>query len=94
MPQGEKQDKARFDGQLPREQKQYFEYAAELGGFRTLTEFVFTSAQEKAEEIISRHKILLTSERDREVFFAALMNPPEPNQKLRHAAERYKDATR
>ena len=48
----EQTTKARFDGQLPPEQKKYFEQAAEIGGFRTLTEFVFSSAQEKADEII------------------------------------------
>ena len=81
--------KARFDGQLPSEQKEYFEHAAEIGGFRTLTEFVFSSAQEKADEILDRHKMLLETERDREVFFSALMNPPEPNAKLRQAAQEH-----
>lgn len=83
--------KARFDGQLPPEQKQYFEHAAEIGGFRTLTEFVFTSAQEKADEIIERHKMLLETERDREIFFSALLNPPEPNHKLKMAAQSYEE---
>ena len=87
------QEKARFDGQLSLEQKQYFEQAARLGGFRTLTDFVFSSAQEKADEIVRLHHTLLTSEKDRDVFFTALMNPPEPNAKLKKAAERYNQAT-
>ncbi len=33
-------EKARFDTRLPKEQKEYFEYAANLGGFRNLTEFI------------------------------------------------------
>jgi uncharacterized protein (DUF1778 family) len=88
----EKQEKARFDGALPLEQKQRFEYAAELGGFRTLTDFVFSSAEEKADEIITRHETLLSSEKDKEIFFAALLNPPKPNKKLQAAAKRYKEA--
>lgn len=82
--------KSRFDAKLPPEQKLYFEQAAQIGGFRTLTEFVFTSAQEKADEIIEKHKTLLESEKDQDIFFAALINPPEANQKLQKAAENYK----
>lgn len=85
----EQATKARFDGQLPPEQKQYFEQAAEIGGFRTLTEFVFSSAQEKADEIIERHNMLLKTEQDREIFFSALINPPAPNAKLQKAAQNY-----
>ncbi|SER44143.1 Uncharacterized conserved protein, DUF1778 family [Nitrosomonas sp. Nm51] len=94
MPQTDKPEKTRFDGQLSKEQKQYFEYAAELGGFRTLTEFVFSSAQEKADKIVAQHKNLLASERDKEIFFSMLMNPPEPNAKLRAAADRYQEVTK
>ena len=82
-------EKTRFDGQLPVEQKQLFEKAAELGGFRTLTEFIFSSAQEKADEIIEKHNMLLSSEKDREVFFNALLNPSKPNKKLLQAAKDY-----
>lgn len=84
--------KARFDAQLPAEQKALFEEAATLGGYRSLTEFVLTSAQEKAAEIVDRHKTLLASERDREVFFNALLKPPAPNARLRRAAKRHKAA--
>ena len=83
-------DKARFDAKIPKAQKQLFEYAASLGGFRTLTDFIINAVQEKANAIIQEHDAILASERDREIFFDALMNPPGPNQKLRAAAERYK----
>jgi len=83
-------EKARFDAKIPRVQKQLFEYAASLGGFRTLTDFVINAVQEKANTIIQQHDTILASERDRQIFFDALINPPGPNQKLRDAAERYK----
>lgn len=89
----DKQKKARFDAQLPKDQKAFFEYAASLGGFRTLTEFVLTSAQEKADQIISSHKTLFDSQRDRETFFEALLNPPKPNKASLKAAKRYKKLT-
>lgn len=45
---------------------------------------------EKANAIIKQHNSILASDRDREIFFNALMNPHGPNQKLRNAAECYK----
>lgn len=82
--------KARFDAKLSKEQKEFFEYAASLGGFRTLTEFVIHALKEKADKIIKDHNTILASEKDREIFFEALTNPPEPNNKLKEAAAKYK----
>ena len=83
--------KARFDAKIPKVQKELFEYAASLGGFRTLTDFIINTVQEKANEIIQEHNTIIASERDREIFFNAFMNPSGPNQKLRETAERYKE---
>ncbi|MCB0541675.1 MAG: DUF1778 domain-containing protein, partial [Bacteroidetes bacterium] len=44
--------KTRFDARLSVEEKEFFEKAAELGGFRSLTEFVLRSAYIRAKEII------------------------------------------
>jgi len=44
----------------------------------------------KATTIIRNHNIILASEKDRELFFNAIVNPHGPNQKLHDAAERYK----
>jgi uncharacterized protein (DUF1778 family) len=85
---------ARFDTRLPKEQKDFFEYAASLGGFRTLTEFLISAAQEKAKTIVETQKVTLVSKKDREVFFKALMNPPKPNDRLKTAAKRYKSTLR
>ncbi|GAC1306964.1 MAG: DUF1778 domain-containing protein [Mucilaginibacter sp.] len=82
--------KARFDAKIPKAQKQLFEYAASLGGFRTLTDFIINAVQEKANTIIQEHNTILASEKDREIFFDALINPAGPNKKLRDTAERYK----
>lgn len=83
-------EKARFDAKIPKVQKALFEYAASLGGFRTLTDFIINTVQEKANAIIREHNTILASEKDREIFFNALMNPSGPNQKLLDTAERYK----
>ena len=81
--------KSRFDAKIPKAQKELFEYAANLGGFRTLTDFIINAVQEKANTIIQEHNTILASEKDREIFFNAFMNPAGPNQKLRDAAKRY-----
>ena len=85
-------EKVRFDARLPKEQKELFEYAARLGGFRTLTEFIISSVQERAKEIIEEHNAILISKKDREIFFEALNNPPEPNKELRNAWESFNKA--
>ena len=57
---------------LNKEQKDFFEYAANLGGYRTLTEFVIVSLQEKAKEIVEEHNKIIASKRDQEIFFNEL----------------------
>lgn len=81
---------ARFDAKIPKVQKELFEQAASLGGFRTLTDFIINTVQEKATAIIQEHNTILASEKDREIFFNALTNPTGPNKKLQDTAERYK----
>src|SRR6266540_383874 len=57
-------EKSRFDTRLPKEQKEFFEYAANLGGFRTLTEFVVATVQQQASKIVERHNTILASKRN------------------------------
>lgn len=52
---------------------------------RSLTDFCLTALTEATRATISRHETLLLSERDRQVFFDALVNPPKPNARLRRA---------
>lgn len=84
--------KSRFDTRLPKEQKEFFEYAASLGGFRTLTDFVLFSVQERAKKIIEDRESILASRRDQDIFFKAIMNPEKPNESLKKAALVYKKA--
>jgi len=82
-------ERARFDTRLPKEQKEFFEYAASLGGYRTLTEFVISSAQKQAKKIVEDHNKILASKRDQEIFFSALLNPAAPNENLKNAMTKY-----
>ena len=85
-----KQEKARFDTRLSKEQKQFFERAAILGGYRNLTDFVILTVQNRAKEIIEERLQIIASKRDSEVFFDAITNPTKPNKDLLAAAKEYK----
>jgi uncharacterized protein (DUF1778 family) len=83
-------EKARFDTRLPLEQKQLFERAASLGGFRNLTDFMILAAQEKAKEIIKANEAILESERDKNIFFEAIFaTSTKPNSTLLSALDEY-----
>ncbi len=84
-----RQVKARFDTRLPLEQKQLFERAAILGGYRNLTDFIIVTVQSKAKEIIEEKERIIASQKDKEIFFDSLLNPPKPNNDLRSAREEY-----
>lgn len=84
-----KQDKGRFDTRLPLEQKQFFERAAILGGYRNLTDFVIVTVQNKAKEIIEERDKVIASQKDKEIFFDSLVNPPKPNNDLLKAKDEY-----
>jgi uncharacterized protein (DUF1778 family) len=81
--------KTRFDTRIPKDQKDLFQHAAELGGFKTLSEFVIYSAKVQAEIIVRKHESILASKRDAKIFFEAIMNPPPPNAQLKKAAKEY-----
>jgi uncharacterized protein (DUF1778 family) len=85
---------ARVDIRLRKEQKELFEETALLGGFQSLTHFIISAVQEKANIILEERKTILASKKDREIFFNALINPPKPNDKLKAAAKLYKQAIR
>ncbi|RNA61489.1 DUF1778 domain-containing protein [Chryseobacterium nematophagum] len=80
---------ARFDARLSKEQKQFFEKAASLGGFRSLTDFVILPVQEKAKEIVQEKEQLIASERDSQIFFDAITKPKKPSKILKNALEDY-----
>jgi|WetSurMetagenome_2_1015567.scaffolds.fasta_scaffold215901_2 uncharacterized protein (DUF1778 family) len=81
----------RFDTRISIEQKAYLEKAARLGGYKTLSEFILSSAKNTADQIIEKNDLILATEKDREVFFHALLHPAKPNARLKKAAHRYKE---
>lgn len=82
-------EQARFDARLPKEQKDFFEKAAYLGGYRSLTDFIVITVQERAKEIIKEKEQVIASERDSQIFFDAITNPKKPSKVLKGALDDY-----
>ncbi len=57
----------------------------------SLSDFVISAAQARAEQVVARHEEILTSERDRKVFFEAITEATAPNAALQQAAQRYQN---
>jgi uncharacterized protein (DUF1778 family) len=81
----------RLEARVSKDQKALFQRAATLQG-RSLTDFLIASASEAALKTVREHETLRLSERDRKIFVAALLNPPEAGKTLRQAAKRYKES--
>ena len=81
--------RARIDVRASASQKALLERAAALEG-RTLSEFVLAYAQPAAERAIREQHVIALSSQDSVTFVEALLNPPEPNARLRAVWERYK----
>ena len=57
----------------------------------SVSDFVLANAVAAAERVIDSHEKITLSAKDWEVFYDALINPPEPNEKLKEAARRYRE---
>jgi uncharacterized protein (DUF1778 family) len=72
----------RLEARTSRDQKALFQRAAELQG-RTLTDFEIASVHEAAVRVIKETRTIRLSARDRRGFAEALLNPREPNARLK-----------
>lgn len=86
-----KAEMARFDTRLPKSQKEYFEMAATIGGFKTLSEFIIHSTMELSNKIVEKRNEILLSQEDAKIFFDAIVNPPKANQALKDAIKLYNE---
>lgn len=80
---------ARLEARISAEQKAVLQQAATLSG-RTLSEFVVASAQEAAAKVIQEHEAIRLSRAEQIAFVTALLEPPEPGDRLRQAAATYR----
>lgn len=82
----------RLEARVTKDQKDLIERAAAIQG-RSVTDFVLSSVQDAAQKAIEDHQRIKLSIRDAEAFVEALLNPPEPNERLRETIRRYRQAT-
>jgi uncharacterized protein (DUF1778 family) len=75
----------RIDVRISREQKELIKYAAELSGFKSLSEFIVFHIQAQANKIIKDNNTILHTIEDKKIFLEALLNPPAPNDALKQA---------
>ena len=86
---GETQAKtARLEARITSDQKALIERAAAYEG-RSLSDFVVATVQEAAKAVIRDHEVLPLDRSQSRSFVELLLNPPEPNEALQQAAERY-----
>ena len=60
----------------------------------SVSDFVLANAMAAAERVIDSHEKITLSAQDWDAFYDALINPPEPNEKLKEAARHYRERRR
>lgn len=72
--------------------KKRIERAAALTG-KTVTEFVVSTAVNKADQVIDEHERIRLGAEDWDVFLEAILHPPKPNKALKEAMAAHKRLT-
>lgn len=80
-------ESARINLRASPEAKALIERAAALMG-TTVSGFMLQNAYEAAQRLLAQHETITLADRDRDVFLAALDNPPEPTEALRRLMAR------
>lgn len=79
--------KQRIDLRLTDDDKSMIEEAAAMTN-QTITQFMVSSASERAAEVIEQHRRLVLNEASWDRVMQAISNPPAPNERLKRAAKR------
>jgi uncharacterized protein (DUF1778 family) len=80
-------NKERIDIRLSKENKELIERAASIEDI-SVSAFVVGNALFNARQVVAEHAQWTLRRRDSKAFVQALLNPPEPNETLKAAAER------
>ena len=81
--------KDRIDVRISREQKELVKQASELRGFKSVSDFIVTCINTEANRILEDENRILKTLEDKKLFVDMLLNPQEPNDKLKSAHQRY-----
>ena len=61
---------------------------------QSLSQFVLSRSIDAADQVIRKHETMVLSERDWATFMDAILDPPEPNARLREAMARHRETVR
>ena len=84
----EQTKKQRLDVRLAEDVKRLIEEAASCMG-QSVSAFAVSALAEKARSVVSQHRAIALSARDRDRFLAALEADTEPTKRLKRAARRH-----
>lgn len=78
-----KKEDSRIELRVSKEDKELFEYASNLQGFKSFSEFARLAIQKEAQEIVKAERNILHSKRDQEIFYKAILGEEsKPNEAL------------
>lgn len=86
-------ENARFAARVTIEQKKLFQTAMQFGGYKSVSDFIISVAEQKAKQIVQRHREDELSERDAKIFFDVITGSPVINDKLQKAAKEHNNFT-
>ncbi|HGG4756870.1 TPA: DUF1778 domain-containing protein [Salmonella enterica subsp. enterica serovar Ball] len=82
--------KQRIDLRLNEDDKHMIEEAAAMTN-QSISQFMVSTASERAAEVIDQHRRLLLNEESWNLVMDAITNPPVPNDRLKRAAKRLQE---
>ena len=82
--------KQRIDLSLNEDDKHMIEEAAAMTN-QSISQFMVSTASERAAEVIDQHRRLLLNEESWNLVMDAIINPPAPNDRLKRAANRLRE---
>ena len=82
--------KQRIDLSLNADDKHMIEEAAAMTN-QSISQFMVSTASERAAEVIDQHRRLLLNEESWNLVMDAIINPPAPNDRLKRAANRLRE---
>ena len=82
--------KQRIDLRLNEDDKHMIEEAAAMTN-QSISQFMVSTASERAAEVIDQHRRLLLNEESWNLVMDAIINPPAQNDRLKRAANRLRE---
>lgn len=85
-------ESARIEIRVSKKDKELFESASAIRGFKSFSEFARVTITKEAHAILAENNKIISTQRDKDIFFAALMGKEEkPNKALLSAIEDFRN---